>query len=238
MAAFEVIPVIDLMGGRVVHARAGDRARYRPLEGSVLCDGAEPVEVVRGLLRLHPFRTLYIADLDAIAKNGDHKALIRRLRRTFPRLELWVDAGFAGLCGCRSYLGARLGDLVLGSESQSGTETLEALSGEPRLVLSLDFRGEQRLGPAALFDRPELWPRRLIAMTLASVGAGLGPDRVRLAAIRRAAGERRVFAAGGVRDETDLAALAEDGCAGVLAASALHAGRIGGAALRRVAGTG
>ena len=31
MTAFEPIPVIDLMGGLVVHARAGERDRYAPL---------------------------------------------------------------------------------------------------------------------------------------------------------------------------------------------------------------
>ncbi|MDX6749874.1 HisA/HisF-related TIM barrel protein [Geminicoccaceae bacterium 1502E] len=236
MAAFEVIPVIDLMNGQVVHARAGDRATYRPLEGSTLCASAEPLEVVRGLLRLHPFRTLYIADLDAIQKRGDHKPLIRRLRTEFPALDLWVDAGFAGLCDCRAYLKAGLGALVLGTESQSGLATVTALREEPQLVLSLDFRGEQLLGPRALFDQVELWPGRVIAMTLARVGAGRGPDRERLAQLKAAGAGRRIFAAGGVRDEADLAALAADGCAGALIASCLHSGRVGAEALERLAG--
>jgi phosphoribosylformimino-5-aminoimidazole carboxamide ribotide isomerase len=235
-AAFELIPVIDLMGGQVVHARAGERDRYRPLAGSVVARSPEPEAVIRGLLALHPFRTLYIADLDAILKRGDHKAQIRRLRQTFPDLRIWVDAGFAETCACRRFLAADLGDLVLGSESQSDARVLEALEGEPRLVLSLDFKGARPLGPAALFEGPELWPERLIVMTLARIGGEAGPDLDRLRAVRAQASERRVYAAGGVRGGEDLAELRAVGCAGVLLASALHDGRLGPSDLARIAG--
>jgi phosphoribosylformimino-5-aminoimidazole carboxamide ribotide isomerase len=235
-SSFELIPVIDLMGGRVVHARAGQRDRYRPLQGSVLCDGAEPADVVQGLLRLHPFRHLYIADLDAIGKRGDHRAVIRGLRASFPGLGLWVDAGFAGACTCRRFLGAGVGELVLGSESQADLGLVEALAGETRWLLSLDFMGDRALGPPALHDTPRLWPERVIVMTLARVGAAAGPDLERLRAIRASAPERKIHAAGGVRDERDLAALRELGCAGALVASALHDGRLDRAALARLAG--
>ena len=69
----DVIPVIDLKGGVVVHARRGDRARYRPIE-SPLSPTATPLDVVTGLMALHPFRRLYIADLDAIGGTGDNRA--------------------------------------------------------------------------------------------------------------------------------------------------------------------
>jgi uncharacterized protein related to proFAR isomerase len=227
-AVFELIPVIDLMGGLVVRARAGDRDSYRPLERSLVAHGPEPAAVVGGLLALHPFRTLYIADLDAIRKRGDHKAAILGLRRAFPGLRLWVDAGFAGECGCRRFLEAGLGDLVLGSESQADPRLLDLFGRDPRLVLSLDFQGERRLGAAALFEAPERWPERVIAMTLARVGGDAGPDLDRLRALRLLAPGKRLYAAGGVRGPDDVRALAGLGCAGALVASALHDGRLGG----------
>ncbi len=61
----QAIPVIDLMGGEVVRARMGDRASYRPLE-SPLSPTSDAVDVVRGVLGVFPFSTLYVADLDAI----------------------------------------------------------------------------------------------------------------------------------------------------------------------------
>ena len=226
MASFELIPVIDLMGGLVVHARAGDRDRYRPLEHSRVSASPEPPAVIEGLLALHAFRTLYIADLDAIRKQGDHKSLIFRLRQMFPQLSLWVDAGFSGECGCRRFLAAGLGDLVLGSESQADLRLLDLFGDDPRLILSLDFQGDRPLGAAALFEAPERWPERVIAMTLARVGGGGGPDIERLQALRRAAPERRLYAAGGVRGADDLRTLAGIGCAGALVASAFHDGRL------------
>jgi phosphoribosylformimino-5-aminoimidazole carboxamide ribotide isomerase len=236
MTSFEIIPVIDLMGSRVVHARAGERDSYRPLERSVLTASPEPAAVIQGLLDLHPFRALYIADLDAIRKQGDHKALIRDLRLAFPELRFWVDGGFSGECACRRFLAAGLGDLVLGSESQDDLRLLELLRDEPGLVLSLDFMGERALGTPALFASPELWPERVIAMTLARVGVGAGPDLARLRAIRALAPGKRIYAAGGVRGADDLASLCALGCDGVLVASALHDGRLGRAELAMAQG--
>jgi phosphoribosylformimino-5-aminoimidazole carboxamide ribotide isomerase len=231
MTSFELVPVIDLMGGLVVHARAGERDRYRPLEGSRVSASPEPEGVVAGLLALHPFRALYIADLDAIRKQGDHKAQIMALARAFPTLRLWVDAGFAAECGCRRFLAAGLGDLVLGSESQADLRLLDLFGRDPRLILSLDFQGDRPLGAEALFKAPERWPERVIAMTLARVGTGGGPDLDRLRSLLRIAPGRRLYAAGGVRGAEDLRALAALGCAGALIASALHDGRLGPAEL-------
>jgi phosphoribosylformimino-5-aminoimidazole carboxamide ribotide isomerase len=234
MSDFEILPVIDLMGGQVVHARAGERDRYRPLDGSVLCKSALPLAVVEGLLDLHPFNSIYIADLDAIRKQGHHRDVVRSLQARFPGLELWVDAGFDDPRPCRRFLDDGPGRLVLGSESQTDLRLGEELRSEPRLALSLDFKGALRLGPPALFERPELWPRHLIVMTLARVGGGSGPDHERLRLIRALAPACRVYAAGGVRGVEDLLALAADGVAGALVASALHDGRLDRGGLRRL----
>jgi phosphoribosylformimino-5-aminoimidazole carboxamide ribotide isomerase len=229
--AFDVIPVIDLLGGQVVHARAGERDRYRPL-ASTLCRGSAPLDVVAALRALHPFRRLYIADLDAIRKTGDHGTTIRTLGQSFPDLDIWVDGGFAAAEDCRAFLDGGKATLVLGSESQRDGRLLAALGQDPRLVLSLDYKGDAALGPAAIHDHAESWPARVIVMTLAAVGGVAGPDFQRLAEVRARAGGRALFAAGGVRGPADLELLAREGHAGVLVASALHDGRIGRADLQ------
>ena len=65
MASFLIVPVLDLKGGEVVHARAGERERYLPIR-SRLAAGSAPAAVVDGLLSVAPFRRIYIADLDAL----------------------------------------------------------------------------------------------------------------------------------------------------------------------------
>ncbi|WP_029008998.1 HisA/HisF-related TIM barrel protein [Azospirillum halopraeferens] len=224
----DLVPVIDLLGGVVVHARRGERGAYRPIR-SGLCDGADPWTIVEALLALHPFRALYIADLDAIGRTGDHAAVVADLARRFPGLTLWVDGGAATAAAARLWLDHGAGVVVVGSETLASADNLAAIrAGVPaeRVALSLDYRGDAFMGPPGLDAAPGLWPDRLIAMTLARVGSDAGPDLDRLAAVRAAGGGRAVYAAGGVRSPADLAALAERGAAGVLLASALHDGRI------------
>jgi len=218
-----VIPVLDLKGGGVVRAVGGRREEYRPI-ATPLAPSNAPQDVAAGLLRLHPFSTLYVADLDAILGRGDNSGVVKALREKFPQVEFWLDAGATAQKTAPW-------TQVIGSESLAGDEPPPDLSGAESAVLSLDFKGEDFLGPLALLDRPSLWPRRVIVMTLARVGSGSGPDFSRLGAIKARAGAREVFAAGGVRDARDVSALAQRRIAGALVASALHDGAISSADL-------
>jgi uncharacterized protein related to proFAR isomerase len=224
--AFETIPVIDLKAGKAVRAVAGDRANYQPLATPLCPDGA-PLACVTGFLALHPFRRLYVADLDAIEGGARQDATLAAIREAFPSLELWVDAGFTGADAATDWQRLGLGRPVLGSESLRDPR--------PRLplgsILSLDFRGEDFLGPPSLLKEPKRWPADIIVMSLHSVGAGRGPDVQRLTRIVAAAGGARVYAAGGVRGEGDLQTLARIGAAGALIASALHGGALTSASL-------
>jgi phosphoribosylformimino-5-aminoimidazole carboxamide ribotide isomerase len=231
----EIIPVVDLKQDTVVHARMGERERYQPIR-TPLADDSTPVAVVAGLLRLHPFAALYAADLDAIGGAGDNRAALAAIRAAVPSLMLWLDAGFADIAACWAWLESGPGMLVLGSEAQRDEKLLTTLlrsSDAERIVLSLDFRDDSFMGPPVLLDRAELWPARIIVMTLARVGSGAGPDIERLAALQARAPDRRFYAAGGVRGPADLEALRRQGAAGVLVASALHDGRLGPADLAR-----
>ena len=222
----QIIPVIDLKDGIVVRARMGERASYAPLVTPLAATSA-PLDVVAGFLALHPFKALYVADLDAIAGMGDHAGVLAGLAAAFPGLRLWVDNGMADGALAQAWLAAKDADLVIGSESQRGLTLVERLRDHPRMILSLDFRGEDFQGPPEVLARPGLWPQRVIVMTLARVGSDAGPDMARLAGIVAMAGGRKVFAAGGLRGVADVQALERAGVAGVLVASALHDGRLG-----------
>jgi phosphoribosylformimino-5-aminoimidazole carboxamide ribotide isomerase len=228
----QIIPVIDLKQGVVVRARMGQRDQYRPIE-TPLSPTSDPLDVARGLSALSRFAAFYIADLDAIEGRGDNGAAIARLAAEFPDVTFWVDNGMADPDRAATWLDGNLGHLVLGSESQRDAALLRRLAASNRVILSLDFRGQDFVGPPELLSDPSLWPRRVIVMTLARVGSGAGPDLARLAAIRAAAPGREVYAAGGVRDAGDLEALAAAGIAGVLVASSLHDGRLGRGDLER-----
>jgi HisA/HisF family protein len=222
-----ILPVLDLLGGVVVRARMGERHRYQPIV-SPLSPTSDPVDIMRGLLSVHPFTTIYLADLDAIQGTGGNDQALHRLRAEFPALTLWVDNGLAGVDSAQRWLDAGLGHPVIGSESQKDMTLVRHMAGDGRAVLSLDFRGDAFQGPPALLDEVEAWPQTLIVMTLARVGSGAGPDLDRLCAIRDAAAGRDVYAAGGVRDANDLKVLRRAGLAGALVATSLHDGRLRG----------
>ena len=116
-------------------------------------------------------------------------------------------------------------DLVLGSETQADASAVSHFSGDPRFVLSLDFREGAFQGPSTLLMHPDCWPERVIVMTLDRVGTHSGPDLERLRAIKAAANGRVIYAAGGVRDARDLQALANADITGALIASSLHTGK-------------
>jgi phosphoribosylformimino-5-aminoimidazole carboxamide ribotide isomerase len=232
MSPFSIIPVLDLRHGDVVRARAGDRANYRPIV-TPLARGSAPGAVLEGLLRLAPFRAVYVADLDAIAREGSHRGAIERLAEAAPGLRIWVDGGFATAAEAHQSAAAFVLP-VLGSESLAGSGELDAareLFGTDGFVLSLDYRGGRFLGPPGIERRVELWPERVILMTLDRVGMDRGPDLAALEALIVRGRGRAVFAAGGVRDEADLTSLQKIGVSGVLVASALHDGRLPASAL-------
>jgi phosphoribosylformimino-5-aminoimidazole carboxamide ribotide isomerase len=229
----QIIPVLDLKDRTVVRAQRGERDRYRPI-ATPLAPNSDPVDVACGLLSIHPFQTLYVADLDAIEGRGDNVAAIERLRQAIPHLSLWVDNGIADHAAASAWLATTNDYLVLGSESQCDPKLVRHLSDHERVVLSLDFRGAQFAGPAKLLDDPSGWPRLLIVMTLARVGSGAGPDTARIAEVRARAPGHLVYAAGGVRDVTDLMVLQQRGVAGALVATSLHDGRLSGADIVRL----
>ena len=229
----QVIPVLDLKGGVVVHARMGQRDQYRPIR-TPLSPTSNPIDVARGLLSVYPFGSFYVADLDAIGAGGNNNAVLAELKAFFPRSTFWVDNGIGDLASAERWLGADLGHLVLGSETQKDEAVARSLARNDRIILSLDYRGDVFVGPAALLSDISAWPSRVITMTLARVGSGLGPDWRRLETIKNEGAGRCVYAAGGVRDADDLSALADRGIAGALVASCLHNGTLAGAQIARL----
>lgn len=220
-----IIPVLDLKDGQVVRAEQGRRDRYRPII-TPLSTSADIVAVAEGLRGLHPFPTFYIADLDAIEGRAPNCEALTSLAALSGIEELWVDAGLAEVASVAAALATPAICPVLGSESQRDAAVLRHFRDHPDLILSLDFFADGFRGPAELLDSPELWPNRVIVMTLAKVGSAAGPDFARLRQIKAMAGERMVIAAGGVRHEADLAELASLGIGAALVATSLHDGTL------------
>lgn len=230
-----LIPVIDLMRGQVVRAVRGDRQSYRPIVSS-LCEGSDPLQMARALCRHCASSRLYVADLDALTGGDPQADVLRALLQGLPALELWLDAGFADAAAAAALcqrIGAPAGRVVpvFGSESLRSLAALRAAFANPDAgVLSLDRRDGQRLDPAGCWDHPELWPGRVIVMTLERVGADSGPDLDTLREVQSRAPKARLVGAGGIRHAEDLVRARGAGAHAWLVASALHDGRLPAAA--------
>lgn len=222
-----IIPVLDIKDGLVVRARKGQRDSYRPIE-TPLSPSAEIGDVATGLQGIFPFPAYYVADLDKIEgrKAGVGADSLSYLSPLRAHSSVWLDAGFCEASDLEAVLALNGVVPVLGSESQCDTMLLRAFHRHPQLALSLDFRGDEFLGPSAILDDAVLWPSRVIVMTLARIGAGDGPDFSRLKAVKERAGPRAVIAAGGIRNARDLERLEKMGVAGALVATALHDGAL------------
>ena len=233
----EVIPVLDVARGLVVRAVRGDRANYKAIE-TPLAVGSDPVAVAKGLKVLYPFRKIYVADLDGIEGRGRNVHLVPSLSSVFPNAEIWIDAGSGSRSAARGLLAAPVTTLIVGSEAIESIAAMKDVMAEQpaRTVLSLDFRGDEFLGPDELLRDESLWPNRIIVMTLGRVGSDEGPDIVRIRDIAKRGAGRRIYAAGGIRNRADLDSVKAVGAAGALVASVLHNKKISAGDLKEIAG--
>jgi phosphoribosylformimino-5-aminoimidazole carboxamide ribotide isomerase len=225
-----IVPVLDLKGGRAVHAVRGERDRYRPAR-SVLAPDGDAVGLARAYRDRLGCGTCYVADLDAIAGESSHADLLADLVAVGSNV--WLDAGITTPDAAQAQIDRGVGSVILGSESLVAINHLAALAdrvGPTRLIVSLDHRGGRLLSHGDI-DRESLIAAalqagidRMIVLDLAQVGASAGPPLALLESLRARHPGVAFMAGGGVRDRADLDALARTGAAGALVATALHRG--------------
>ncbi|MCA9150909.1 MAG: hypothetical protein KDA92_16470 [Planctomycetales bacterium] len=236
----QVLPVIDLLRGQVVHGKAGQRHLYQPVQSS-LTRSARPVDVARAFRDQLGLTELYVADLDAIQHGepawADYDTILAECTR------LWLDAGICQLGRAETLIeryGAAI-DIVVGLETLQSRDQLSALLaavGPTRIVVSLDLMAGQprtqvaewqRQSPTRIAaDLAALGVRRSILLDIGQVGTGQGTGTRQLTRTLRAAHpDWQLTTGGGVATYEDLLDLAADGVDAVLLASTLHDGRIG-----------
>ena len=232
-----VIGVIDLLRGRAVHARAGNREVYQPIRtvAGTAIESGDAEAVARIYRERFGLAELYAADLDAIAGGPPQVDIVRSIATVGA---LWLDAGVSSPEGARHALALGAGRVIVGLEPLQSWEHLAAICadvGGSRVAFGLDLRDGR---PLSTFVPPDTVPtvtagravdcgvESIVAIDLARVGTGGGPDLELIARVREAAPHVMLLAGGGVRDADDLARLADAGCDGALVATALHDGSL------------
>jgi len=235
----QVFGVIDLLDGRAVHAVAGARDRYQPVESlaerSIAAGDAETL--ARYYIGRLGVDALYVADLDAIQGRGFQHTLVASLCQL--GVPVYVDAGVSTVDAARRLLAAGPVRVIVGLETLRSFDALDDICAEvggSGVVFSLDLQNGRTLSSGSMQNvRPETMIRRavgagvqsVIVLDLARVGTGAGLDFELIARARKAAGPQvTLLAGGGVRGWNDLEALAATGCDGALVATALQNGRL------------
>jgi len=209
----KVIPVIDVLNGKVVHAVRGRRSEYRPLQ-SVLCESVDPLKVAQTFKTLG-FIELYVADLDAIIEcSMNFQALKRIVDET--GLKLMVDAGITAVERARSLLENGVSKLVIGTETlQNKNFVGEAVRvfGSDRVIVSLDLKDDKVLvrpgfggsvDPILLLSEfGDMGVSQVIVLDLTRVGSGEGVNVDFLKKVLRNF-NMDVYVGGGVGNMADL----------------------------------
>ncbi|HKB11743.1 MAG TPA: HisA/HisF-related TIM barrel protein [Vicinamibacterales bacterium] len=235
-----IIGVIDLREGRAVHARAGRRDLYRPVEdvAGAAIEPGDAVALARAYVDQLGVPELYIADLDALSGGPPqgHVAAISAIGAP-----LLLDCAASSVQRARDARSIGAAQVVVALETLPGFDVLGDIRhaiGGAHVAFSLDLRDGQPIVAAGsricASDRPDRLAERatasgagsVIVIDLSRVGTGSGLDLQLLARVRQATDGIELLAGGGVRDADDLWRLADAGCDGALVASALHDGRI------------
>jgi phosphoribosylformimino-5-aminoimidazole carboxamide ribotide isomerase len=223
---FEIIPAIDVLGGRAVRLAAGQR-------DAVTLEGGDPVELARrfaseGASRLH------LVDLDGAFSGVPSFALVERVSRA-GGLPLQVGGGYRTLEAVATALDAGAERVMVGTAALTPGFLEQAVERfADSLVVAVDVRDGRVVveGWTEASDRtPGYLARRCAALGVARLlvtsaardGSLAGPDLALLEDITPAG--IPVLAAGGIAWLDDLRALEQRGCEGAVVGSALLAGR-------------
>jgi phosphoribosylformimino-5-aminoimidazole carboxamide ribotide isomerase len=235
-----IVGVIDIRGGRAVHARRGDRARYEPIDVAVGEGvGGDVVALARVYVERLGVRELYVADLDAIEAGS---GLVNRGSIggvVALGAAVWLDAGVSSVAESRAVCELGVRNVVVGLETLTGLDALAdvcAAVGGQRVVFSLDLRDgvpvvlPNALPVADVVTVAGLASRcgvgSIVLLDLARVGSERGVDLELLSRVRRAAPNVALFVGGGIRGQRDVDAVAMAGANGALTATALLNGAV------------
>lgn len=235
----DIVGVVDIRGGRAVHARGGRRSDYRAVEcvaGTTIRAG-DAAALAEAYVSRFGLTQVYVADLDAIAGDALQRPALSAIAAVTP--SLWIDSGTTTTDAALEAIAAGASRVIVGLETLASFASLESICtaiGSSRVVFSLDLRHgapmTHAFSPLAHLPVETIATRAeacgagsVIVLDVGRVGMQRGCDVELLSRVRRAV-SLPLYAGGGVRDLDELNRLAAAGCDGALVATALLNGTI------------
>ena len=242
---FELLPAIDLRGGRVVRLRGGDFADQTPFSD-------EPAAVARQFVAAGA-RWIHVVDLDGARDGGRRQAELvgAVLAAVGEDAACEVAGGLRDRAVVASALASGAARVVVGTAALSGkgfAADLVSTFGVRRVVVALDVRDGLAVGEAWRSGAPGVAVEVALArladegvttfeVTSIERDGGLGGPGLelleRLVRLERGS----IIASGGIRSIDDLLAVRAIGCTGAIVGRAIYEGGLDlGQAIRAMAG--
>ena len=231
---FEILPAIDLRGGRVVRLQEGDFARETTFDG-------DPASVARGFA-IDGAAWIHVVDLDA-ARTGEAvngRVIAEIIGSVAGRTQVEVAGGLRTEEAVADALASGAARVVVGTAAirdPAFAGLLVATHGASRIAVAIDIRAGRAVGNGWSRSDPGIDAEEAIR-TLGDAGIqtfevtaierdGLlaGPDLdlyERLVRLDRGA----IVASGGIASLDDIEAVRAVGCRGAIVGRALYEGRL------------
>ena len=221
----ELIPAIDILNNIVVHGQGGERKKYKPIKSKILTS-SNLQHVIEMILKEYNFKTIYLADLNSIAKNKDNFKLIEKTLKKFPKIDFWIDFGIKSLNDFKK-IGKFPFTPIIGTESIENIKEFKKILKKfnNKIVLSLDYKKNKFLGPKEITNNSNFWPTQIILMFLDKVGLNKGPNFIQIEKIIKNTGFK-YYLGGGIRNNKDIFVLKSMNINGVLLSTAIHKRKI------------
>ena len=233
-AGFDLLPAIDLRGGRVVRLAEGDFARETIY-------GTDPAEVALGFAAAGA-RWIHIVDLDG-ARDGTRRqteAVARIVEAVGERVACEVAGGLRDEAAVESVLGAGAARAVVGTVALRDPDLVARLIdrfGVDRIAIALDVREGLAVGQgwvpgapgiaveAALVAMSDRGARTFIVTAIERDGLMTGPN---LDLLERMVdlGRGAIIASAGISSLDDIDAVRSAGCHGAVVGRAVYEGRL------------
>ncbi|MGD6852930.1 MAG: 1-(5-phosphoribosyl)-5-[(5-phosphoribosylamino)methylideneamino]imidazole-4-carboxamide isomerase [Candidatus Bathyarchaeia archaeon] len=228
----QLIPAIDLMGGKIVRLTRGEAETAKCYEAQF----GTPLQAAQrwkdeGAGKLH------IIDLDAAFSIGDNRSVIAEITKNIS-LPIQVGGGIRSYEVAEKLLKVGVAQVILGSLAFSDPSVIGKIQnrfGHDSVIVALDNRegrimveGWQTETPMtvdmALERYTQLGVETFLITSIAQDGMLNGPDLQTLSLAVHYP-NAKIIAAGGIGSIGDLAALKDIGCTGAVIGKALYEGR-------------
>ncbi len=236
MNRFKIIPVIDILNSRAVHAIKGDRENYKPLK-SGLFETTDPTNIIKTLNKKYNFNEFYIADLDSILKKKLNIQILKQIGN-IENVKIIIDPGIVTPKEIKNFTQINFRALILGLETIKNLKTINKsieFLGINKVIVSIDMYKGKILSNAKEFKNypmlnviekiEMLGVKTLILLDLFRVGLKLGGvPQLYIDILQNFNGD--IYVGGGIKNLNDILQYKDEGFSGVLIATALYNGTI------------